>query len=231
MKRFRKHLRTLALAAVGLCSLVVPASAQQGSGFTYRIGECNPYDDNAWLKTYNSVQSGSEMDKLYNSMRARFAQSQQDSAYLDKVRRQYDADRARWTELNDDYTDELRDYKEDLRAYNKEASVKILHYKFGDPNDNDAGKPVTVEKSPRQLAREKDLRAWKRDLDDWSGDLDEKNEKIQQMRQDLNNVFRQIDNYSRKAEQNSQEVQRLSSTYQSLRNRTIRRQDNRRHAG
>ena len=42
---------------------------QADDGYTYRIGEVNPYNDNAWHRYYQGVGSGSRINKLYNEIR------------------------------------------------------------------------------------------------------------------------------------------------------------------
>jgi chromosome segregation ATPase len=218
------------LVGIALWSLPASASAQQDDGFTYRIGECNPYNDEAWRRYYKGVQSGSPVDQLYNTIRARYAQAEEDSAYTEQLRQQFEEDRARFNELNNDYNREVRDYNNETREYQKEQEDfqdQLTEFRENPPGSSPMDE-ARINRKKELADWGRDLKKWKDDLNNWSGELNDKFENLQQIRQDLNKVVRQIDNYVKGADQNIQQYQQLSNTYQLLR---IRRQDNRRHAG
>lgn len=192
-------------------------------GYTYRIGEVNPYNDNAWYRHYRGVQSGSRIDNLYNLVTAREAQRREDADYINGLRRRYDEGRARWDAMNQESQQDRREYNDEIREYNAA---------WAEYEGEASRRGLFATESDAEKDRRAELDKWRKKLDGWSDDIDDKYERLQELRGELNELVRQTDAYTRKAEENVRATQQLTNEYQTLKyQEAVRRRMNTRPRG
>ncbi len=192
--------------------------SQADDGYTYRIGEVNPYNDNSWYRYYRGVGSGSRINKLYNEIHARWRQSQADLRYWEECGHRYDEGRRRWYSLNTDYRRELTAYNTAARALEDAKQTKegwndrdrTLYDMLTRPNARqyfDAEGKLIDDKYIEDL--KEDLDARKTKLDGMSAELD-------RIALELNQFAADMNMYVQGAERNNAAIKAMSNDYQLL---------------
>jgi len=196
---------TLVLGMGLLLGAPVQSQEQPDDGYTYRIGEVNPYNDNTWYRYYRGVRNGSNINKLYSEMKARQGQRDEDRRYYEGVQRRYDEGRRRWDQRNEEYRRELRAYNSAARAL--EDAKRNLN------KDQSLFSARRVYDESGNLIDDDYIQKLQEDLEDRQGEIDRMMDRLSEMSQELNRFYEGMERYRKGAEWNIRMITELSNQY------------------